>query len=75
MAKNDYTMKSAAELHIAIEAERAKLAQFRFDLADKKLKRTTDIGKAKRAIARMLTVLRQSEGSRRGTRPGIASAK
>ena len=61
MTPNDYTMKSAAELRILIDAERAKLAQFRFDLADKKLKRTTDIGKAKRAVARMLTVLRTAK--------------
>ncbi len=61
MATNDYNLKSAAELRVLVDAERAKLAQFRFDLADKKLKRTSDIAKAKRTIARMLTAMRTAK--------------
>ena len=35
----------------------AKLLQMKFDLSEKKLKDTTQLGKAKRDIARLLTVL------------------
>jgi ribosomal protein L29 len=50
--------KSAAELRSLLETQQSKLAQLRFDLADKKLRRTSDIKITKREIARIVTLLR-----------------
>lgn len=58
MKKNDLTTHSAAELHTMLAEARAKMAQLHFDLADKKLKRTSDIAATRRLIARLLTVLK-----------------
>jgi ribosomal protein L29 len=57
MKKNDLTTRNAAELHTMLAEARAKIAQLRFDLADKKLKRTSDILATRRQIARILTAL------------------
>jgi ribosomal protein L29 len=57
MKKNDLTTKSATELQTMLAEARAKIAQLRFDLADKKLKRTSDISTTRRLIARILTHL------------------
>ena len=61
MKKNDLGTTSATELHVMLSAERAKLSQLRFDLADKKLKRTSDIDITRRKIARILTALRTAK--------------
>ena len=61
MKKNDLTNVSAAELQHLLASERAKLSQMRFDLADKKLKRTSDMEQARRRIARILTALRTAK--------------
>ncbi len=57
MKKHDLTSKTKTELETELQELRAKLAQYRFDLADKKLKRTSDIKQAKLQVARILTVL------------------
>lgn len=58
MKKNDLTTHNATELHRMLAEARAKMAQLRFDLADKKLKRTSDILATRRQIARILTALK-----------------
>ena len=61
MKRDDLTTKTAAELHALLEEERSRLAQLRFDLADKNLKRTSDIRTARRRIARIQTALRTAK--------------
>jgi ribosomal protein L29 len=61
MKKNDITSKSAAELKHELEELRTKLAQLQFDLADKKLKQTSELGKARRQIARVMTALKTAK--------------
>jgi ribosomal protein L29 len=61
MARTDYTTQTAAELRIQLAAEQGKLVQMRFDLADKKVKRTSDIREARRRIARIQTALRTAK--------------
>ena len=58
MKKNNLKTNSVAELTTMLADARAKLAQMRFDTADKKLKRTSDIGATRRLIARVLTALK-----------------
>lgn len=58
MKKNDLSTKTASELHAMLQEARAKIAQFRFDLADKKLKRTSDIAITRRQIARIMTAIK-----------------
>ena len=58
MKKNDLKTNSAAELQTMLTEARAKLSQMRFDVADKKLKRTSDIGVTRRLIARVMTALK-----------------
>ena len=57
MKKHDLTDRTATELQTMLADARAKLSQMRFDIADKKLKRTSDIEITRRLIARILTVL------------------
>jgi len=61
MKREQMTTKSAAELKELLSQEQQKLAQLRFDLADRKLKRTSDIGAARRRIARIMTALRTAK--------------
>jgi ribosomal protein L29 len=61
MKRNDLTNSTAAELRALLEEQRQKIAQLRFDLADKKLKRTSELGIARRTIARILTALRTAK--------------
>ncbi len=61
MKKDDLTTKSATELHAMLQNARAKIAQLRFDLADKKLKKTSDIMATRRQIARILTALKTAK--------------
>ena len=60
MKKNDLTIKTRTELETMLSAAQNKLSQLRFDLADKKLKRTSDIRVVKVEIARILTVLKKA---------------
>lgn len=53
--------KDAAELRTLLAQEQQNLAQARFDLADRKLKRTSDIGQARRRIARIMTALQTAK--------------
>ena len=56
MAKKlDIKNKSVSELNSLLNELKAKLVNLNFDLNEKKLKDTTQIGKAKRNIARILT--------------------
>lgn len=57
MKKEDITTKSRAELESMLRELRTKLSQLRFDLADKKLKQTSDIKKTRILIARAMTML------------------
>lgn len=49
--------KSQAELTSALAELQGKLAQLRFDKADKKLKDSSQFNKVKKDIARILTAL------------------
>ncbi len=49
--------KSKEELGAMLNDLRSKLTQLSFDLAEKKLKDTTQLGKTKRNIARILTAI------------------
>jgi|GEM_PF-5650742 len=62
MKKNDITTLNTAELETKLADARAKLSQMRFDIADKKLKRTSDIKTTRRLIARVMTCLAQGNG-------------
>jgi ribosomal protein L29 len=61
MKTKELTTKSAAELTALLEEVQQKLAQLRFDLADKKLKRTSDVGAARRDVARIKTALARAK--------------
>jgi ribosomal protein L29 len=64
MKKNDLTIKDRSELELMLQELRGTLAQLTFDLADKKLKRTSDIRKTKLQIARVLTRLADASAKR-----------
>lgn len=66
MKTTDLKHQSAAELKHQLETARAKLSQLRFDLADKKLKRTSDVEATRRLIARILTALKTLSRSHTG---------
>ena len=61
MKRENLTTKTAHELRQMLAEANAGLAKLRFDLADKKLKRTSDIGKARRQAARILTALKTAK--------------
>lgn len=61
MKRENLTMKSAAELHVMLAQAQATLAKLRFDVADKKLKRTSDLPMTRRTIARIQTALRNAK--------------
>lgn len=61
MKKNDLTTRSTAELQTMLADARAKLSQMRFDIADKKLQRTSDVGVTRRLIARIMTALKTTK--------------
>ena len=58
MSKNIAKNLSEQELRKMLDDLKAKLMQLSFDLADKKVKDTSQIGKAKKEIARILTELK-----------------
>ena len=51
MKREILTTKSAHELHQMLSEAQATLAKLRFDVADKKLKRTSDLPMTRRSIA------------------------
>lgn len=61
MKKTDLTTHNAVELQTMLNEARGRVAQYRFDLADKKLKRTSDIAATRRLIARIMTALRTAK--------------
>ncbi len=61
MKQIDLKTQSVSELHTLLESSRAKMSQMRFDLADKKLKRTSDIATTRRLIARVMTALKTAK--------------
>jgi len=61
MKREQMHNKAAAELKDLLAQEQQKLAQLRFDLADRKLKRTSDINLIRRRIARIMTALRTAK--------------
>jgi ribosomal protein L29 len=61
MPKNELAHLNIAELKAQLAARQAELAKLRFDLADRKLKRTSDIPKVRRTIARIQTALQNLE--------------
>ena len=58
MKYTEFQNKSREALMLDLEELKEKLLKLRFDLADKKLKDLSQIGKAKKDIARILTLLR-----------------
>jgi ribosomal protein L29 len=58
MTKNITKNLSETELKKMLDDLKAKLMQLSFDLADKKLKDFSQIGKSKKEIARILTELK-----------------
>jgi len=58
MAKSDYKNKSIHELTAILAELKAKALQLSFDLANNKLKDTSDIKKNKKEIARILTEIK-----------------
>ena len=56
---------NAAELQSQLVREQSALAKARFDLADRKLKRTSDIGTTRRTIARIKTKLAAESKAKR----------
>ncbi len=61
MVKNINKNLSEQELKKVLDDLKAKLMQLSFDLADKKLKDSSQIGKAKKEIARILTELKRKK--------------
>ncbi len=57
MKKEDLKTKTRPELERMLGELHARLAQLRFDLADKKLKRTSDIHATRVQIARVMTLI------------------
>ncbi|MBU3901130.1 50S ribosomal protein L29 [Patescibacteria group bacterium] len=57
MKAKELRQKTKEELTRTLKENREKLRSLRFDLADKKLKKTDAIGKVRREIARILTIL------------------
>lgn len=61
MKTPDLKTNSRAELETMLQNARMQISQMRFDLADKKLKKTSDIAATRRLIARILTVMKSSK--------------
>ncbi|HRY52346.1 MAG TPA: 50S ribosomal protein L29 [Candidatus Portnoybacteria bacterium] len=59
MKAKELKQKTNGELELMLKENREKLRSLRFDLASKKLKKTDELSKVKREIARVLTVLKK----------------
>lgn len=62
MKKIDLQNKTKEELNTMLKDLKAKLLQFNFELGEKRLKDFSQVGKTKREIARILTVVNQKHG-------------
>lgn len=60
MKAKEIKQKTKSEQELLLRENREKLRSLRFDLASKKLKKTDEIAKVKKEIARILTVLKIS---------------
>ncbi len=56
MKAKELRQKTQEELKLTLREDREKLRSLHFDLASKKLKKTDEIGKIKKEIARILTL-------------------
>ena len=61
MKREILTTKSSHELKQMLAEAQATLAKLRFDVADKKLKRTSDLPMTRRSIARIMTALKTAQ--------------
>jgi large subunit ribosomal protein L29 len=59
MKAKELKQKTKGELELMLKENREKLRSLRFDLASKKLKKTDELSKVKKEIARILTVLKK----------------
>lgn len=59
MKAKELKQKTNGELELMLKESREKLRALRFDLASKKLKKTDELSKVKKEIARILTVLKK----------------
>lgn len=62
MKKNDLSNKSKDELSSMLNELKSKLLQFNFELGEKRLKDYSQVGKTKREIARILTLINKKNG-------------
>jgi len=60
MKKIDLQNKTKEELSTMLKDLKTKLLQFNFELGEKRLKDFSQVKKAKREIARILTVIKQN---------------
>jgi len=59
MKAKELRQKTKEELTMALKENREKIYSLRFDLASKKLKKTNELGDARRQIAQILTILKK----------------
>ena len=64
MKYKEIQQKTAHELQENLKEMRLQLGKFRFELASKNLKNVSQIGKARKDIARILTALKQNVESK-----------
>lgn len=58
MKAKELKQKTKGELELMLKENREKIRSLRFDLASKKLKKTDELSKTKKEIARILTILK-----------------
>lgn len=61
MKIKELRQKTEKELKDLLDEDRFKLAQFKFDLASKKLKNIKQLAELRKDIARILTISKQKE--------------
>jgi len=61
MKAKEYQKKTISELEKMMREDRAKLQQLRFDLSSGKVKNVREIRSTRKAIARILTLLKQRQ--------------
>lgn len=57
MKSKELRQKTKDELNRMLKENREKIRSLRFDLASRKLKKTNELGKVKKQIAQVLTIL------------------
>lgn len=58
--KTDLQNKTTEELSTMLKDLKAKLLQFNFELGEKRLKNFSQVGKTKKEIARILTIIKKN---------------